>query len=845
MARSYSSRISKSDDIISTRSAQVNMICMFTLVISLIVMVLLILSMSEQAGTPNNIETQSVTITTLATDLPVKTDHQSRLVAERLTINDTEDLSLSLHEKESLIFLNQTIPPSKLDNQAIDQITLFNLNGVLSITNMGNVETMVTSDNTTGDTIIPGTLTIPGLTPNLPLKSGATGDVVASNLLIADTTGLGTALQTKTTLDFIDSGSTPLPIAGQIVLYNQNDELWIVNSEGQKINVTSGDVLTQQWDFSSSTSTVPDSGTVRFNHINAPSATSIYISSITTHGNDLGPLLDRLGNGDSIYICTEDVSNCKLFNITATAVNNITWFNLTVTFVSETMVPPFTDTELMGISIFTIGNPFDQQLNTTDDVTFNKIETSTQMDITETASGGDNPTAGNLALFANSADNSLWTRDSGGTELKLGVIYDQSLNTTDDVLFNKIETSTQMDITETASGGDNPTAGNLALFANSADNSLWTRTSGGVEVKLGVIYDQSLNTTDDVLFNKIETSTQMDITETASGGPDPSAGNLAIFANSADNSLWTRDSGGTELKLGVIYDQSLNTTDDVLFNKIETSTQLDITETASGGPNPSAGNLALFANSADNSLWTRTSGGVEVKLGGSSFDQSLNTTDSVQFVDIDATGDVVVTGAVGTDTIRSSDTYAPLTVENAGINIQTSTGQYPVNFGIFTLITDKTVTGAVAESIFGDVNGSIVFDGFIPGSTVASKIGGTYTCGNNNGIQWFLTAGIDGLTVIYSSDVINCTGATTEKFWEFEVEFTTRVTGGPGVALMAVNGSFAFINNGGNLGGGGLTGTTNANLDLTITNIFGVSVLLVDNASQSITSTVGTAHKIY
>ena len=291
-----------------------------------------------------------------------------------------------------------------------------------------------------------------------------------------------------------------------------------------------------------------------------------------------------------------------------------------------------------------LGVIYDQSLNTIDDVLFNKIETSTQLDITETASGGVNPTAGNLALFANSADNSLWTRDSGGTELKLGVIYDQSLNTTDDVLFNKIETSTQMDITETAPGGPDPSVGNLALFANSADNSLWTRDSGGTELKLGVIYDQSLNSTDDVLFNKIETSTQLDITETASGGDNPTAGNLALFANSADNSLWTRTSGGVETKLGVSnYDQSLNTTDDVLFNKIETSTQLDITETASGGPNPSAGNMALFANSADNSLWTRDSGGTELKLG-VSYDQALNTTDSVQFVNIDATGDLDVIG---------------------------------------------------------------------------------------------------------------------------------------------------------------------------------------------------------
>ena len=105
-----------------------------------------------------------------------------------------------------------------------------------------------------------------------------------------------------------------------------------------------------------------NTGTVRFDNTSAPLTTSIYISSTTAHGNNIGPLLNRLGNGDSIFLCTENGSNCKLFNITTTVINHVSWFELTVTFVSETGVDPFTDTELLGVEMFTIGNPFDSTI---------------------------------------------------------------------------------------------------------------------------------------------------------------------------------------------------------------------------------------------------------------------------------------------------------------------------------------------------------------------------------------------------------------------------------------------------------------------------------------------------
>jgi hypothetical protein len=138
-----------------------------------------------------------------------------------------------------------------------------------------------------------------------------------------------------------------------------------------------------------------------------------------------------------------------------------------------------------------------------------------------------------------------------------------------------------------------------------------------------------------------------------------------------------------------------------------------------------------------------------------------------------------------------------------------------------------------------------VFAGFAPGGGVAFKLGGTYTCANNNLISFQLMGGVLGTTVIFDSGNITCVGATTDKFWELEVELTARAVGGPGVAQLMVNGNFNFINNGGNLGAGGLTGVTNGSFDTTIVNIFTINVTLVNFATQSITSTIGNSHTTF
>jgi hypothetical protein len=62
---------------------------------------------------------------------------------------------------------------------------------------------------------------------------------------------------------------------------------------------------------------------------------------------------------------------------------------------------------------------------------------------------------------------------------------------------------------------------------------------------------------------------------------------------------------------------------------------------------------------------------------------------------------------------------------------------------------------------------------------------------------------------------------------------------------MMVNGNFNFDNDAGNVGGGGLTGLTNASLDLTIANIFTVNVTLIDSASMSLTTDIAVARKLF
>ena len=101
---------------------------------------------------------------------------------------------------------------------------------------------------------------------------------------------------------------------------------------------------------------------------------------------------------------------------------------------------------------------------------------------------------------------------------QIGNIFDQTLNTTDDVQFNSVT------VPAPVSGGD-------------ATNKTY------VDDQIGNIFDQTLNTTDDVQFNSVTV-------------PAPVSGGDATNKTYVD------------AQVGNPFDQTLNTTDDVQFNSV-------------------------------------------------------------------------------------------------------------------------------------------------------------------------------------------------------------------------------------------------------------------------------------
>ena len=115
------------------------------------------------------------------------------------------------------------------------------------------------------------------------------------------------------------------------------------------------------------------------------------------------------------------------------------------------------------------GVPYDQSLNTTDDVTFDNVTAS------------DTITLGGVPR-------STWP--SGG-----GVPYDQSLNTTDDVDFNSVNATTWVNASDVNADD---------YWLDGATNlTAWVETEIAAS---GHNHDQNLNTTDDVTFDNVTAS---------------------------------------------------------------------------------------------------------------------------------------------------------------------------------------------------------------------------------------------------------------------------------------------------------------------------------------------------
>jgi hypothetical protein len=209
--------------------------------------------------------------------------------------------------------------------------------------------------------------------------------------------------------------------------------------------------------------------------------------------------------------------------------------------------------------------------------------------------------------------------------------------------------------------------------------------------------------------------------------------------------------------------------------------------------------------------------------------------------------DLYLDGIAYVDNITTQPAGTTLQVNTiGGIEVSTSGSTYgKVNYGRFSQTADLTVSTGGSQPIMGSGVGSKVFSSGYVGACGCFKVGGTYTCLNNNDISFQIMGGTLGTTTLFDSGAISSPGASTANFWEVEVEFTVRALGGAGVASIMINGNFNYIDDNAQFEGGSITGLTNASLDLTIDNLFGLNVTLIDSASQSITSTIGISHKLY
>jgi len=226
--------------------------------------------------------------------------------------------------------------------------------------------------------IYTNTVKVGSLVPRMPVKTNSSKILVSETLSLTDIDGLADKLTEKNKLDFIHTTSST-PETGKVRLIAKSDNfLYTIDELGTETKLGSSSSVGSTWSYSDilnpGTPVPISNGEVRFNNATLSSSTEIYINTNSSQGNSARPILELASNGDTIFLCNANDSNCKLYQITASA-DNTTYFTLQVFFKSETDTANYTDGETLMGTLHVSGNPFDQTLNTGDNVQFGSIKT--------------------------------------------------------------------------------------------------------------------------------------------------------------------------------------------------------------------------------------------------------------------------------------------------------------------------------------------------------------------------------------------------------------------------------------------------------------------------------------
>ena len=129
------------------------------------------------------------------------------------------------------------------------------------------------------------------------------------------------------------------------------------------------------------------------------------------------------------------------------------------------------------------------------------------------------------------------------------------------------------------------------------------------------------------------------------------------------------------------------------------------------------------------------------------------------------------------------------------------------------------------------------------GTSFHIKIGGIFTCANNNLLRFRFMGGVGGLTEVYLTPQILCNGAVAGGAWELEVEATVQTLGDLLTGTIAFNGNFIYTNAGANYVGGTFSATS-LPFNTEIANLIDIQTSL-ESAGMSITSHTCIINKSY
>jgi hypothetical protein len=169
-------------------------------------------------------------------------------------------------------------------------------------------------------------------------------------------------------------GTPSNPSATKMKLYFKSDGLlYSLDSDGIEIEVGGKNTEGSKWNFLTILTDTITSGNFNFDNANPVFTTTIRISVDNYDGVSRIPFLRLVKIGNSIVLKNADESNIKVYKVNGAIDETAVRFAYTVILTEQTTTATFSNNEKIRILLDQSTNPFDQSLNTTDDVNFNNL----------------------------------------------------------------------------------------------------------------------------------------------------------------------------------------------------------------------------------------------------------------------------------------------------------------------------------------------------------------------------------------------------------------------------------------------------------------------------------------